>query len=99
MPGNSAVCLAFRDPETRQGRAAAGLQLAFEVRQPGRSTTAIGTRSVISRQRCQRWNVARLSAPMTQPNPHPPASRRAPGSALSRTYRSCRYFASKPVIL
>ena len=45
-------------------KARAALEASAFMRQPGRSTTTIGTVVKISRQRCQRSKVARLSAPM-----------------------------------
>ncbi len=42
-----------------------------EIRSSGRARTPIGTRATISRQSCQRWNCARLSAPMSQTNRTP----------------------------
>ena len=50
--------------------------------EPGRSTTTIGARSAISRQRRQRWNWPRLSAPMIQTKRTPGRAAAEPGERL-----------------
>jgi hypothetical protein len=60
--------LAWSDDIRARSKTWAALAVRADIRCPGRASTQIGTVRMIQSQRCQRWNCARLSAPISQTN-------------------------------